>query len=170
VLKRAKEDFDVRDYQPIIWTITKRLTLTREEREDLEQEALIHLYECLDRYDGRFENGPGPYFKICASRFIFNRYNQIRLRKLRECALMDETVSGSRQHQTADDRLHMDILMAKLSANISDHLALDVSIAYYRDGFSTSEVLEMFDITEERFRVLVAKFRREAQRILTPAA
>lgn len=155
---------------PSVFGTALRLTRSREEAEDLAQEAIVRAYEAWDRFDGN--NFKAWILRIVTNLYI-NKYRQ-RQRGPQMASLEDDRVYEPVAEETEEpDRLVFDeMLGAEIEAALSqlpDDFRMTVTLSDL-EGMSYQEIADATDVPIGTVRSRLARGRAMLRRLLTDYA
>ena len=151
---------------PSIFGTALRLTRSREEAEDLAQEAIVRAYEAFDRFDG--SNFKAWILRIVTNLYI-NRYRQ-RQRNPQLGSLDEDSMSEpAADEQETPDRIIFDELLGQEVEAALAKVPADFRIAVVLsdiEGLSYQEIAEATDVPIGTVRSRLARGRAMLRRML----
>jgi RNA polymerase sigma-70 factor (ECF subfamily) len=142
------------------------LTRSREEAEDLSQEAIVRAYEAFDRFDG--SNFKAWILRIVTNLYI-NRYRQ-RQRNPQLGSLDEDSVSEpAADEQETPDRIIFDELLGQEVESALAKVPADFRIAVVLsdiEGLSYQEIADATDVPIGTVRSRLARGRAMLRRML----
>ncbi|MFY9234275.1 MAG: sigma-70 family RNA polymerase sigma factor [Fimbriimonadaceae bacterium] len=155
---------------PSVFGTALRLTRSREDAEDLAQEAIVRAYEAFDRFDG--SNFKAWMLRIVTNLYI-NRYRQ-RQRGPQMASLEDEGVIEpvATQDETPDRQLFDNLVGAEIEealANVPEDFRLAVILSDV-EGMSYQEIADITEVPIGTVRSRIARGRAALRKQLEPYA
>jgi RNA polymerase sigma-70 factor (ECF subfamily) len=151
---------------PSIFGTALRLTRSREEAEDLAQEAIVRAYEAFDRFDG--SNFKAWILRIVTNLYI-NRYRQ-RQRNPQLGSLDEESITEpAADEEEAPDRIIFDELLGQEVEAALAKVPSDFRIAVVLsdiEGMSYQEIADATDVPIGTVRSRLARGRAMLRRML----
>ena len=168
--KRERFESQAERVYPSVFNLALRLTRSREEAEDLAQEAVIRAYEAYDRFDG--SNFKAWILRITTNAYI-NRYRQSQ-RIPSHIALDDDRTSepADESELSPEQQLLENVLAPEVEnalANLPEEFKMTVILSDI-EGLTYLEVAEVLDIPVGTVRSRLARGRSLLRRSLAKYA
>ena len=144
---------------PSIFGTALRLTRSREEAEDLSQEAIVRAYEAFDRFDG--SNFKAWILRIVTNLYI-NKYRQRQRGPQLGSLEEDNVIEPAAEQEEAPDRLLFDELLGTEVEDALSKVPVDFRMAVILsdiEGLSYQEVAEATGVPIGTVRSRLARGR-----------
>ena len=168
--KRERFESQAERVYPSVFNLALRLTRSREEAEDLAQEAVIRAYEAFDRFDG--SNFKAWILRITTNAYI-NRYRQSQ-RIPSHIALDDDRTSepADESELSPEQQLLENVLAPEVEnalASLPEEFKMTVILSDI-EGLTYLEVAEVLDVPVGTVRSRLARGRSLLRRSLAKYA
>lgn len=158
----------VREYQNAVYTLSFRILGSRQEAEDMTQEAFLKAYEKYDTID--FNKNVLAWLKTIATNLCINYINRYKKRVLTFSSLSKEDI----QFDVPDNSMQPDIQLEKSAvSNMLEHSLANLPedyripiVLHYNEGKSYEEIAEILNISLSKVKSDIFRGRQKLRELL----